>query len=179
MFYVRVCVYVCSWIVYLDCVLVKGLLVIDVFLVFRSYLKVILFVWCFTLGVLGIESCSCWLLSVWRMVLYYYIIIYYTYTHIIISYLILYSSFLLLIPNPPFPVFPNLLSFPSLIQIYHLLSHASRSLNHPSIVLPFSPILQSHSWIIRSLHSFYLSFIFWCFDPACFIGVDGWGVMCL
>ena len=116
--------------------------------------------WCigFTLGVILIYTIIYYII--------YYILYYYTY--IIISYPILYSS-LLLIYLPfysPSVLLPVLLSFP-----FSSYSPLPSHIPFPPLPLP-NPLIQS----IRVGIWVYLLILFQlyrCFDPACFIGVDG------
>jgi hypothetical protein len=109
-------------------------------------------------------------LGVWRMVLYCNILYYYiTYIYIYI-YLFIYSTSSNL--SPPYLIHSQ--------SIKRILSPIS-NLFHPSIILSSTFILYVSVFIVRYL---YLPLIIHQplitkTDPACFIGVDGWGVMCL
>ena len=117
-----------------------------------------------------------------------YIIIYYTYTYIIyyyyyiLLYLILYSSFysfpiyLLSLPILSSHIFFRSIFSSSLLLFSH---SSSSSPSDPNPLLPLSfPILLIQSIRVGTWIYLLILFPIRQFDPACFIGVDGWGVMC-
>ena len=115
-----------------------------------------LIMWCSVL-----VCVSCWLLTCGVILLLYYIIYYIIYCYT----LILYSSISSYLP-PPLPFLSSLLfqSFPSSLP-YSILSW--------SIPLFLYYTLSSS---VLSSPPIFLSYPSQYSDPACFIGVDGWGV---
>jgi hypothetical protein len=170
-------------------------------LVFWNYLKVILFVWCLTWWGLeyvmlvgkGLESClSIWSVSVylgqvvgcWRMVLYLILYSPVSYSSLLpifipiflISSVLIYfhAPSVLLSSSSWFILYVSGVQDPYLYSEVHLVGFEV----YPVLVFVIQDMLFVFWDCVLVGNCKWIMFI-WCFDPACFIGVDGWGVMCL